>query len=243
MFLRPRRRAALTLVEVLVIVAILAILLAVLLPAIMRLRGLAEKQEDAENMRVLGHAWLAYARAHNGKTLDHKTSDPYDRWVKKLDSYVDNLDNHLVSPGDPKKDERYQFMADNSTRKTSSYVLSPYFSTVVFDPSGNVISCERLSDCSALSRAMAIVPVSASAGVPGAGYIFPQGWFVTPMSLAWSRVNGRLGIQPDRFFGNSQNNTSGFSNYFYADGHVESVAAEKIKEWVDSGTNFLIPEK
>lgn len=243
MFLRPRQRSGLTLVEVLVIVAILAILLAVLLPAIMRLRGLAEKQEDAENLRALGHAWLAYARAHNGKTLDHKTSDPYDRWIKKLDNYVDDLTTHLVSPGDPKKDIRYQFMTDNPDRKTSSYVLNPYFSTLMVDPAGNVLSCERLSDCSALSRAMAIVPVSGSAGVPGAGYIFPQGWFVTPMQLAWARVNGRLGIQPDRFFGNSRDNTSGFANYFFADGHVESLPAEKIKEWVDSGTNFLIPEK
>jgi prepilin-type N-terminal cleavage/methylation domain-containing protein/prepilin-type processing-associated H-X9-DG protein len=243
MFFWPPRRSGLTLIEVLVVVAILAILLAILWPAIMRMRAIAERQEDVENLRVLGQAWLAYTRAHNGKTLDHKTSDPNDRWIKKLDNYYDNLDTHLVSPGDPRKNDRYQFMADNPTRKTSSYVLNPYFSTLILDPNGNVLSCERLSDCSALSRAMAIVPVSTTAGVPGPGYIFPQGWFVSPLSMAWSRVTGRFGVQPDRFFGSSPEPAKRYSNYFYADGHVDSVTVEKMQEWVNSGVNFLIPEK
>jgi prepilin-type processing-associated H-X9-DG protein len=242
MFLRIRR-AGISLIELLVIIAILAILLAVLFPALMRLRAVAEKHEDAENLRVLGFAWLAYARAHNGHTLEHKTSDPYDRWMHKLSNYADNFDTHLISPGDPKKDERYKFMVDNPDRKTSSYVLNPYFSTTIVNPTGQSLSCDRLSNCSALSRSLAIVPVSTQSGVPGPGFIFPQGWFVTPMSLAWTRTVGRLGIQPDRFFGANPNQTSGLSNYFYADGHVESINAERIREWVDEGTNFLLPVK
>ncbi len=243
MFIRSYRRSALTLVELLVVVAILAILLAVILPAIMRVRALAEKQQDVENLRTLGHAWMSFARAHNGQTLDHKTSDPFDRWMHKLSNYLDDIDNHLISPGDPRKNERWKYMEMNPSRKTSSYVLNPYFSTLIRDASGKVISCDRLGNCTALSRAMAIVPLSASAGVPGAGYIFPQGWFAPPSSQAWNRVTGRLGIQPDRFFGGGSAGTTGLANYFFADGHVESINAQTIREWVDSGKNFMIPEQ
>src|SRR5438477_8934488 len=102
MFVRVPRRLGMSLVELLVVIAILAILLAVLFPAIMRVRAVAEKQEDVENLRVLGQAWMAYAHANNGRTLVNKANqkpDAFDDWIKKLEKYVDDLDSHLVSPG------------------------------------------------------------------------------------------------------------------------------------------------
>ncbi|HQR41283.1 MAG TPA: prepilin-type N-terminal cleavage/methylation domain-containing protein [Gemmatales bacterium] len=241
MFRRPRRQG-LTLIELLVVVAILAILVALMLPAIMRLRSLAEEQEDREQMRVLGHAWLAYARSHHGRPVQHRTSDPYDAWLKKLTNYGDITDV-LVSPGDPLRKERLKFMQTNPTRLTTSFVLNPYFSTTITDSvTGKLLSVERLSDCTALSRAIAILPVSTQASVPGPGYIFPQGWLVPPVTAAWARTTGRFGIQPDRF-ANPGDQVPGRANYFFADGHVEPVTADRIKAWIDAGQQFLIPQQ
>ncbi len=235
-----QHRRALTLVELLVIVAIVGILLALMLPAIMKLRLLADDQEDKNQLRVLGHAWLAYARAHQGRPVEHRGSDPFDRWIHKLSSYGE-IQDALVSPADPHKQARYNYMKDNSGRYCSSFVLNPYFSTRITDAAGKELSCDRLSDCTSLSRAIAILPVSPEASVPGPGYIFPQGW-LNPPATAWLRTTGRLGIQPDRF-PLSGEVMPGRSNYFYADGHVESVTADMIKNWIDAGHQFLIPQQ
>lgn len=239
-----RTRRALTLVEVLVIIVILALLLALLFPAVMRLRTYAAQVEDVEQLRKLGKAWVMYAQTHQGRTLTHKTSDPHDRWILKLAPYTENIDDCIVSPGDPNRTARLRYMEQNPTRKSSSFVLNPYFSTTIVDPvTSKVQSCEKLSDCTSLSTAIAILPVSTEAGVPGAGYIFPQGWLANPSSLAWRRTTGRLGIQPDRFLASGVEQTLGNSNYFFADGHVETLNAGRIRGWIDQGQNFLIPQK
>lgn len=240
---RQRFRRGITLVELLVVVAILALLLAMMFPAIMKMRQFAEQQEDREQLRVLGHAWLAYARAHQGHPVIQKTSDPFDRWIHKLNGYGD-ITNVLVSPGDPLKKERLQYMIDNPVRYCSSFVLNPYFSSTIVNPvTGKLLSCDRISDCTSLSQAIAILPVSPEAGVPGPGYIFPQSWLVPPMSLAWTRTTGRLGIQPDRFTGTHYDSIPGVSNYFFADGHVETITADQIKQWINANKNFLIPQQ
>lgn len=236
------RRNGLTLVELLVIIAIIGLLLALLLPAVMRLRTLAEESEDREQLRVLGHAWLAYARAHQGKTVQHNGSLPPDAWLKKLSPYGDITD-YLVSPGDPNRKDRLQYMADNPGMLCTSFVLNPFFCSDIKDSNKKQLSCERISDCTSLSKAIAILPVSSEAGVPGVGFISPQGWLVPPVSQAWNRTIGRLGIQPDRFSSPSNGSVPGRANYFFADGHVESITADQIKQWVDAGQQFLIPQK
>lgn len=240
---RQRLRRGFTLVELIVIVAILALLIAMLLPAIMKMRQFADMQEDREQLRVLGHAWLSYAQAHQGHPVPQSTSEPFDRWIKRLSGYGD-ISNYLVSPGDPHKKERNQFMDQNPGRYCSSFVLNPYFSTRIVDLVTNKqLSCDRVSDCTSLSTAIAVLPISPEGGVPGPGRISPQGWMTPPLSLAWQRTTGRLGIQPDRFLATSSNATPGLASYFYADGHVDSLTAEQVRTWVESGKNFLIPQQ
>src|SRR3954447_25615748 len=134
-----RDRRALTLVEVLVIVAIIGLLMALLLPAIQRLRTYAAQLEDVEQLRRLGKAWLLYAQTHQGKTLDHNGGQQHDRWIKKLASYADNIDEYLISPGDPNRDARHRYLEQNPGRKTSIFVLNPYFATDMKDASGKVL--------------------------------------------------------------------------------------------------------
>ncbi len=236
-----RSRPGLTLVELLVVITILILLVALLLPAIMRLRALTEQQEDREQLRVLGHAWLSYAQAHGGHPVTQRTSDPQDRWLLKLSGYGE-LNDYLVSPADPNKKARLQYMQDNPGRLCTSFVLNPYFDP---NPTKDPAYCNRLSDCISLSRALAILPVSAQAksGVPGPGYIFPKNWFISPLSLAYARATSLHGIQPDRFGFSTGEQVPGFANYFFADGHVETITADQISRWLSAGKNFLIPEQ
>jgi prepilin-type processing-associated H-X9-DG protein len=242
MWYRRTIRSGLTLIELLVVITILILLVAMLLPAVMRLRAMSDQQEDREQLRVLGHAWLAYAQAHNGHPINVKATDPYDRWLNKLSGYGD-ITNYLVSPGDPLKKERLAFMDQNPGRLCSSFVLNPYFSTKLLDPSNpnKQLSCDRINDCTSLARAVAILPVSPQSGVPGYQYILPQNWIAPNPALTWTRATGNFGIQPDRFTGSTNDTIPGFANYFFADGHVETITADQISQWLNSGKNFLIP--
>lgn len=236
------RRSGLTLIELMVVITILFLLLAMLLPAVMKLRALSDQQEDREQLRVMGHAWLAYAQAHAGHPITVKATDPFDRWLIRLNGYGD-ITNYLVSPGDPLKKERLAYMDQYPGRLCSSFVLNPYFSTKLLDPSNpsKQLSCDRINDCTSLSRAVAILPVSPASGVPGYQYISPQTWIAANPSLTWARATGNFGIQPDRFTGTSSDSIPGFANYFFADGHVETITADQVSQWLNAGTNFLIP--
>jgi prepilin-type N-terminal cleavage/methylation domain-containing protein/prepilin-type processing-associated H-X9-DG protein len=236
-------RTGFTLVELLVVVAIIAILIALLLPAVMRLRLLAEEQEDREQMRSIGHAWLAYARAHQGRTYQYTHSDPKmrDKWIKTL-GYYGEIRESLVSPADPFRNRRLEHMQLYPEEYSSSFVLNPYFSTSIESPTGKQLDCKRISDCISLSRAIAVLPVSEKAPVPGSGYINAQNWLTGSPTVAWTNTTGRWGIQPDRF-PNSSESVPGRSNYFFADGHVESITADRIKQWIDAKQQFLIPEQ
>jgi len=242
MWYRRTIRSGLTLVELLVVITILILLLAMLLPAVMKLRALSDQQEDREQLRVMGHAWLAYAQAHGGRPINVKATDPFDRWLLKLSGYGD-ITNYLVSPADPVKKQRLAYMEANPSRLCSSFVLNPYFSTKLMDPTNPTkqLSCDRINDCTSLSRAIAILPVSPASGVPGYQYITPQTWIAANPQVTWARATGNTGIQPDRFSGYSNDTVPGFANYFFADGHVETITADQISQWLLSGKNFLIP--
>ena len=240
-----RSRRGLTLVELLVVITILILLVALLLPAIMRLRALTDQQEDREQLRVLGQrpGWAYAQQAHGGHPISQRNSDPQDRWLLKLSNYGE-INDYLVSPADPNKKARLQYMQDNPGRLCTSFVLNPYFGPGSDDLTANKqLYCNRLSDCISLSRAMAIVPVSPQAGVPGPGHIIPQNWLIPPINLAYARATAKFGIQPDRFGFSTGELIPGSANYFFADGHVETINADQISQWLSAGKNFLVPEQ
>jgi prepilin-type N-terminal cleavage/methylation domain-containing protein len=63
---RRRRRAAFTLIEILVVVAIIALLVAILLPALGRARGQARRAKCMSNMSNMPKAVLMFAQSHRG---------------------------------------------------------------------------------------------------------------------------------------------------------------------------------
>jgi prepilin-type N-terminal cleavage/methylation domain-containing protein/prepilin-type processing-associated H-X9-DG protein len=63
---KPERRIGFTLVELLVVIAIIALLVSLLAPSLGRVKGIVKRVVCASDMRQLGMAWVAYAKANEG---------------------------------------------------------------------------------------------------------------------------------------------------------------------------------
>lgn len=68
----PRRRAAFTLVELLVVVAVIAILASLLLPALARAKGATLKSRCVSNLHLDGLAWQLYLDDHADRFPDRR---------------------------------------------------------------------------------------------------------------------------------------------------------------------------
>ena len=260
------RRGAFTLIELLVVIAIIGVLIGLLLPAVQKVRLAALSTQDRNNLKQIGLALAMYCDDNDGY-FPYNTHgddgignrDPTYSWITTLSPYIENVEKIRVCPVDPRIDERLAYRDANQVDRSSSYIVNQYLGRTVdrvdFPDSwlianGNVL---RIQAVSATSRTISFLTGSDLLGLyPPYKYDHADSWswfLPSGQYSSWENLLGYSsfnGIQPDRFGGTdgrikTDPHTSGYANYLYLDGHVESIPASQIKEWADSGFNFAKP--
>jgi prepilin-type N-terminal cleavage/methylation domain-containing protein/prepilin-type processing-associated H-X9-DG protein len=238
-------RQAMTLVELLVVMAIIGVLIAMLLPAVQVARGAARAAQCKNNMRQIGLAVCQFCDTHKGQFPDwYHTGAGEKSWIYTVAGHLENVDEIRLCPDDFLLFER-RYM------KTTSYVISDYLvdKTAV----GAIRNRDKLQ---ATSKTIVMFegadhreqdpkkgdPHQYDAATDT--YIYAALKYDHTHSSQWfSQLNRenelvgqavRLDIQPDRHFDTA--------NYLYADGHVEVTPAATIDEWIAAGSDFAKPE-
>jgi prepilin-type N-terminal cleavage/methylation domain-containing protein/prepilin-type processing-associated H-X9-DG protein len=236
-------RSAMTLVELLVVMAIIGVLIAMLLPAVQVARGTARAASCKNNMRQIGLAILQFCDSHKGRFPDwDHTGDGSMSWVYTVAGHLEKVDEIRLCPDDFLLFER-RYM------KSTSYVINDYL--VEKNVPGAIRNLNKLQ---ATSRTIVMFEVCDRRHTPKPDphqydaatdtYIYAVSKYDHTHSSQWfSQLNKDLGIvdqavkldiQPDRHFD--------AANYLYADGHVDVISAATIDEWIAAGIDFAKPE-
>lgn len=225
-------RKAFTLVELLTVIAVLGLLAFLLVPTIQTARMKANQAACASNLRQIGSALLLYANDNGGSLPDiagHGNND--NSWIIKLSSYLDDVDSIRVSPADPLRDEKLR--ADDNT----SYVANDLILGAPQNEIGIVIGPPRnLHHLQEPSQTRLFFTASDRLGRALTGdHIHGTNW------TSWSNLLRDVAPDFHRMGGKSEDRTKGSSNILFADGRVESVPAQDLKDLIDAGINPAKP--
>src|SRR3989304_222083 len=121
-----RRHSAMTLVELLVVMAIIGVLAALLLPAVQAARAAARAASCKNNLRQIGLAVIQFCDRHDGEFPEwwhakHSDSDAagIHSWIYTLAPYLEKVDAVRVCPEDRLAVERLE-------AKATGYLINDY---------------------------------------------------------------------------------------------------------------------
>ncbi|QDU91567.1 hypothetical protein Pla175_49960 [Pirellulimonas nuda] len=221
----PRRRYALTLVELLVVIAVIGVLIALLLPAVQSARDAARSASCRSNMRQLGIAVLRYCDSRGGEfpTYSHDATDQGGSWVYTLAPYLESVDAIRVCPQDIQAAER---LRDRST----TYVINEYLAADV------PLAVRNLNKLTATSKTISFFEGSDVRSTAFQNeHVHTASWY-----LPINRQLGIVRVKVERDI--SLERHAGAANYLYVDGHVDSISASQVVEWIDAGYEFALPQ-
>jgi prepilin-type N-terminal cleavage/methylation domain-containing protein/prepilin-type processing-associated H-X9-DG protein len=240
-----RTRQAMTLVELLVVIAIIGILVAILLPAIQAARATARAAHCKSNMRQVGLAILQFCDNHKGQFPDwYHINDGKSSWIYTVAGYLENVDEVRLCPED-------YLLVERRYMKGSSYVINDYLA--VDDVPGADRSLNKLRATSHTLVAFEGADRREWVGTdkdpheyddqkdeyvwahPKFDHAHASQWF-SQLNRDWGLVASavKYDIQLDRHYE--------ASHYLYADGHVDSISAEQVEQWIDDNFDFALPE-
>jgi prepilin-type N-terminal cleavage/methylation domain-containing protein/prepilin-type processing-associated H-X9-DG protein len=225
-------RFAFTLVELLVVIAILALLAGLAVPAIGGAMESGQRSKCAAHMKSIGAGIHLYAAENNGKLPSINCLNPDATWIEQLQPYLGtNYTSVRVSPADPNAAQKLQ------SAHATSYLMNERVEADSFvDENGELIPGEAIFDRLVRipnpSRAIIMFLGNTNKTATGTDHIH------SGVMSSWSGV--RSEIWPDAFGGGSPDGTAGSANYLFADGHVQNIAAAKLKERVESGTDITV---
>jgi prepilin-type N-terminal cleavage/methylation domain-containing protein/prepilin-type processing-associated H-X9-DG protein len=230
-----RKRKAMSLVELLVVISIIGILVAMLLPAMQSARAAARAVSCKNNMRQLGLAFTQYCDTHKGefpKFADDSTQSAQS-WINTVAPHLEQNDAIRACPQDLFAPRRL-----NVTK--SSYVISDY---IVDTLPGCIHNRNKLQ---ATSKTMIVFEAADPKDnqpdvVPDNDkdnfydHVHATEWF-RPLNQAFGIVADviKKDVKLDRH--------RDTSHYLYADGHVDAIAASQIGEWIDQNLDFAKPQ-
>jgi len=224
-----------TMIELLVVIAIIGLLMSLILPAVQKTREAARRTQCANNLKQIGHALHMFCDSNNGAfpLSSHGTSDLEKTWIYTLAPYFENVDKVRICPEDPRGPEKME-------EKGTSYGLNEYLCVPGKDEALN------LNSLRSTTHTIMVFTLSDSRGVATTeDHTHSRNWFRKPESKTWNRIVAD--IQPDRFSGAGssappEQRMTGYANYLFADGRVQLIPAQTIRQWADLKRNFALPD-
>jgi prepilin-type N-terminal cleavage/methylation domain-containing protein/prepilin-type processing-associated H-X9-DG protein len=219
-------KRAMTLVELLVVIAIIGVLVALLLPAVQSARAAARSVTCKNNLRQIGLATLRYCDEHHGDFPEwwHAAPNGASSWIYSLAPHIESVDSIRVCPDDA-------LAVDRLRAKATSYVINDYLAKAEVTD-----STRNLRQITTTSRTISMFEIAdKESAIPDNDHAHASTWFA-PLFVQRGEVLYQIQqeVQIDRHQQGAQ--------YLFLDGHVETIPASQIAEWVNAGFQFAKPQ-